>query len=286
MNKPSNDPLSRPARILEFWKSLEPFSPQRVPRLNPNSRKEPVFRTDGEMPLPWEVPGWMAEAGEGLKWRFTAYCGIFKLGRVRARLERHFVRDPRGFDRRPDGVDCLFALQITEDGRPLLDTFVLASCGWAVGRLENPGPADSRWLDGFESRAHEEALRAAERFAIRENDEIGRRLLEKGIAVGRPIQSGELEAEVVRIAQSLGVWRVLRPEGVRLAARQVGTKFEHVAETDDFLNSFFLRDLEKLSAEAKNGNLGPALARFLPSDEAIESRATARCPECHGSLVE
>jgi hypothetical protein len=273
MTQPLNDLPSRPARILNFWKSLELFSPQRVPRVNPNNRKEPVFRTDGEIPLPWEAPGWLAEAGEGLKWRFTAYCGIYKLGRVRARLERHFGRDQRNFDRRPDGVGCLFALQITEGGRPLLDSFVLASCGWAVGRLENPGPADDRWLDGFESAMREEALRVAERFAIRENDEIGRQLLDKGFAVGRPIQPRELEAEVVRIAQSLGVGRILRPEGVRVAARQVGSKFEHLAEADDFLNSFFLRDLEKIAGEAKNGNLGSALSRFLSSDASVDETA-------------
>ncbi len=273
MDSLASDRLSRPACILDFWKSLELFSPQRIPRMNPKSGKEPVFRTNGEMPLPWETPGWMAAADEGLKWRFTAYCGIYKLGRVRSRLERHFGRDPRSFDGRPGGESCLFALQITSEGRPLLDTFVLASCGWAVGRLENPGPADSRWLNGFESAAQEEALRFAERFAIRENDEIGRQLREKGIPVGRPTQPGELEAEVMRIAQSLGVRKVLRPEGVRLAARQVGTKFEHLADGTDFLNSFFLHDLERIADEARDGNLGPALTRFLAGDESVDEAA-------------
>jgi AAA domain len=261
----------RHARILRYWRAVELFSPQRIPRLNPNSRTEPVFRSGGELPFPWEIPGWFASPEKGYKWRFTTYCGVYKLGRVRARLQRHFGRPFNSFDRRPDGESCLFALQVTEDGRPLLDTFVLSSCAWAVGRLENPGPAHTHWLNGFEACAREEALRLAERFALRENDEIGRKLRERGIHVGRPVQSGDLEAEIGRIAQSLGVLRILQPIGAHLATRQVSEKFEYQAESDDFLNSFFLRDLERVAEEAAGGNTGPALSLFLSNDESIDA---------------
>ena len=126
--------MSREARILEFWKAVELFSPQRVPRVNPASRREPVFRAEGQTPLPWLWPGFR-EAEAGRAWRFTAYCGLYEMSRMRARLEGAFGRDGSGFDRGSYGESCLFAFQITPDGRPLLDTFVLGSCGWAVGRL-------------------------------------------------------------------------------------------------------------------------------------------------------
>src|SRR4051812_1214384 len=86
---------------------------------------------------------------------FNRHYGDFCTGadtsRVRAILERHFGRNPADFDRRTDGESCLFAIQITAEGRALLDTFTLASCAWATGRLEDPGPKSTGWLDGFEA---------------------------------------------------------------------------------------------------------------------------------------
>ena len=266
----------REARILQYWKAVELFSPQKIPRLNPNNRKEPVLRSTGETPLPWDMSGWFHGPGEGRKWRFTAYCGLYKVGRVRAFLEHKFGRDPASFDRRPDGESCLFALQITAGGRPLLDTFVLASCPWAIGRLKNAGPGAGTWTSGFEAAAKEEGLRLAERFAIREDDEIGRKLNSKpGIHVGRPIQPHDLETEIRRLADSLGIAAILQPNELRLAARQVDEKFEFEPETDDFLNSFFLRDLERVSSEAARSNNSAALSRFLSPDQAV--RAQERC---------
>ena len=265
-----------PARILRFWKAVELFSPQKVPRLNPGSRTEPVLRLDGETPLPWDASGWFHRPAQDRAWRFTAYCGVYRLGRVRARLQHHFGRDRVSFDRQPDGESCLFALQLTADGRPLLDTFVLSSCPWAIGRLEQPGPAHASWLSGFEVAAHEEGLRLAERFAVLENDEVGIALnQEEGTHVGRPVQLGDLESEIARIAANLGVAEILQPHAVRLSARQVSLPYQFNADSDDFLNSFFLRDLERLATEAEAGNLSPALACFLSADRTLA--AEERC---------
>jgi hypothetical protein len=257
------------AQILRYWKAVELFSPQKTPRLNPNNRTQPVLRTSGETPLPWDPSHWFPAPDSGRKWRFTAHCGVYKLSRVRAFLEEKFGRDKTSFDRRPDGESCLFAVQVTAEGRPLLDTFVLASCPWAVGSLRARGPA-ADWSSGFEAAAAEEQHRFAERFALREDDEIGRNLNRNSrIRIGRPIQPHDLEAEVKHIADSLGIGSILHPREVRLAARQVHEKYELEAESDDFLNSFFLRDLDRVGHEAAQSNTSSALSRFLSPDEDV-----------------
>ncbi|HEY3456280.1 MAG TPA: AAA domain-containing protein [Bryobacteraceae bacterium] len=272
-------PAEREARILRYWKAVELLSPQKIPRLNPNNRSEPVLRAGGETPLPWDLSGWFRPPESGRKWRFTAYCGLYKLGRVRAFLENKFGRDTTSFDRRPDGESCLFALQIASDGRPLLDTFVLASCPWAVGRLKNATSGGDAWTAGFEASAKEMALRLAERFCIREDDEIGRALNRNPeIHVGRPIQPNDLETEIECIADALGISGILKPKDLRIAARQVEEKYQFHADSDDFLNSFFLRDLEKIAEEAARSNNSAVLSRFLSPDQAVhpEQRCDVR----------
>jgi hypothetical protein len=258
------------AQILRYWRAVELFSPQKTPRLNPNSRTQPVLRTSGETPLPWDASHWFRAPEPGRKWRFTAHCGLYKLARVRAFLERKFGRDPASFDRRPDGESCLFAVEITAEGRPLLDTFVLASCPWAVGSLDARGPAGD-WSSGFEAAAAEQQRRFAERFALREDDEVGRNLNKNSrVRIGRPIQPGELEAEIDCVAASLGIRAILYPREARLSARQVHEKYELEAESDDFLNSFFLRDLELVAAQAARANNSTALSRFLAPDQDMQ----------------
>ncbi|HEX4167058.1 MAG TPA: ATP-binding protein [Bryobacteraceae bacterium] len=263
------------ARVLRYWRAIELFSPQKVPRLNPNSQTEPVLRSGGDTPLPWFTSGgltsgWFPTATHGSKWRFTAYCGLYRLGRLRARLEHHFARKHSvNFDQRPDGESCLAAFQITADGRPLLDTFVLASAPWAEGCLEKSGAQAQASLQGFEAAASEQSLRLAERFAVRENDQVGRLLLQQGFHVGRPIQPGDLEIDIEQIAQSLGVAASLRPQGFRLAGHQIPEKYALEADSDDFLNSFFLRDLERVADAVTHSRPSAALSRFLLPDSAL-----------------
>ncbi len=271
----SSDPQSRApdsdhqARILEYWRAVELFSPQRIPRVNPNSRTEPVFRSGGATSLPWGESAWLTPAPTGRVWHFKAYCGIYSLGRLSVHLKRRLQLSSAKVHGKNNESSCLFAVQVSADGRPLLDTFVLSSAAWAASRLEEPGPGNPGWLHGFESAAADLSLRFAERFAVRDHDEIGRKLLESGKHVGRPIQPAELECEIEHVVNDLGVKNLLVPTGFRLAARQIAQKYERDADSDDFLNSFFLRDLDNVSAESAQGHSGAVLSRYLTPDSSL-----------------
>jgi AAA domain len=267
------DHSERPHSILRFWKAVELFSPQKIPAVNPNSRTTPTFRVGGRTPVPWDGSKWFQEAEPGKEWRFTAYCGVYKQTRVRAILERRFGRNPADFDRRTDGESCLFAVQITAEGRALLDTFTLASCAWATGRLEDPGPKSAGWLDGFETAAKEFTLSFAERFAVLENDEVGRKLnSQPGVYVSRPVQSDDLPSEVQYAATRLNVLTLLDPKEVRISARQIPKERAFDAESDDFLNSFLLSDLARLAHEATSSDLGRALSLYLTPERNLDDK--------------
>ncbi|MFD9568705.1 AAA domain-containing protein [Streptomyces sp. NPDC059982] len=89
-------------------------------------------------------------------WRHDVYCGVFDLELLRQAM---IAVLPPGTD--PDagvpqselvlsGQSAMFALVLDDEGRPIEDTSVISACGWATGRLFDPGPSAVGWLDGFE----------------------------------------------------------------------------------------------------------------------------------------
>jgi hypothetical protein len=197
---------------------------------------------------------------------------VFNVKHVRRFLERRFGRDPNAFDTPVGEKSCLFGFSVTADGRPLLDTFTLASCPWAVGRTLNPGPRSNKWLEGFENAARDQAFRFSESLAASPDDERARSLRELGIRIGRQLDFNDLIAETTRIASEFGVVRVLAPEEILVKARQVGERYQYQGDTGDLLNSFYMKDLAKVASELEANGCGRALSEYLSEDELQLSR--------------
>ncbi|MFE7636423.1 DEAD/DEAH box helicase [Kitasatospora sp. NPDC057518] len=109
--------------------------------------------------LPWapEHPETAARrAPRGMVWRHEVYGGVYDLEPLRQAM---IAVLPEGTDPDPgvpdeelvlSGRSAMFALVLDEHGRPVEDTSVVSACGWAAGRLFDPGPSVAGWLDGFE----------------------------------------------------------------------------------------------------------------------------------------
>ncbi|MFI5761692.1 AAA domain-containing protein [Streptomyces sp. NPDC051563] len=157
--------------VLECWRAIELFSPPTIPAL---PRRRPGARSGARdeyvvdlTPEPGRVPSlmpWAADhpetgarrARQGWMWRHDVYCGVFDLELLRQAM---IAALPAGTDPDPgvpqaelvlSGQSAMCALVLDEEGRPLDDTSVISACGWATGRLFDPGPSAAGWLDGFE----------------------------------------------------------------------------------------------------------------------------------------
>ncbi|MFC7102272.1 hypothetical protein ACFQQB_18545 [Nonomuraea rubra] len=93
------------ARVMEFWRACELFSPPSLPRVDPRDEREPVFRVQAGALLPWEAghPLQRRRIRPNMTWRYIVYGGVFQLERVRLLLEKVFGPDPENFDRAPQG---------------------------------------------------------------------------------------------------------------------------------------------------------------------------------------
>lgn len=198
------------------------------------------------------------------------YCGVFKLDPAFDGLRRVLPADPESFDERPVAGDgALFALVLSDDGRPSLGSEVLSGCAWAMGRAISPGPGVAGWLDGLED-AEAALTELLEDLAGEPGEnpagEPG------GGGPARAVGVEDLLELVEELVELLGVAQ-LDAGGIRVQSRAVSTKRADGSDDHDFLNSFIAEDLAMVADEVRDGNLGRALRSYLSLDDEIDTGA-------------
>jgi hypothetical protein len=135
-----------PARVVEFWRAVEYFSPQRLPERDAGTHDI----GPGEL-MPWEPGSRLYEAPrEGRVWRYEVFGGVYELSRIRDTLVTLYGEDEATGGQRAGvaGQSALFGCTVDGDGVLVPKTAVLSSCAWAIGRaVTSPGHLS---LDGFQ----------------------------------------------------------------------------------------------------------------------------------------
>ncbi|MEU4565182.1 ATP-binding protein [Micromonospora sp. NPDC023956] len=285
--RPVSAEAARERDILRFWRSVEMFSAQTLERPNPRERRYAPGR--GEV-LPWQDghPLRRQRPDPERVWRHTVYGGVFSLDRVHAVAQEVFGSSAADVDERtPRGDTASFAVAVTDDGRLLLDSMVLSTAAWALGRAHHPGPTAPGWLDGFDLAAGHHADRVREIVAAADDDHVAARLGEDGVAVSRPVTPELMQALVELTATHLGVTQVLHPSGIRVHSELVPRRRAHEPQVD-FLNSFYVADLHRVADAVADGDAGPALTAYLSSDDTVAGldRCDVRDPANVESLRE
>lgn len=170
------------ARIVEFWRAVEIFSPQQLPK--PDARARITDLGPGES-MPWE-PGSRLHSkptAPDKTWRHEVFGGVYELSRVRDTLVGLYEQnDPTGDGQREpvSGQSALFACTVDADGLLVEGSAVLSACAWAIGRAV--AERGKLTLAGFDQEA------------LRYGDDLGK-------LAGSPVAAaGRLLAASVRAA--------------------------------------------------------------------------------------
>lgn len=148
---------ARRAEVVEFWRTVEMFSPQKVDKVD---REQLVFSVLPGQPLPWEARHELArrKLNKTQTWSHTVYLGVHRLEQMFEVISRVFAPDEESYDERPAGESVVAAFVVDEKGCALVDFSVLSRCAWATAKAVRRG---RNWLFGFQDAAANfgEALR-------------------------------------------------------------------------------------------------------------------------------
>jgi hypothetical protein len=152
--------IERAAQVVRFWRIVEMFSPQGVPKLQPGftgDAEQVVLDLAPDELAPWEAghPVTARPLSPRRAWRFTVYCGLYGLPAARDALVSAFGADSKYPEGRLDGQTALFAFSLDAEGRLVENSATLSACAWAISRMQSPGPSVPGWLDGFEAEESE-----------------------------------------------------------------------------------------------------------------------------------
>ena len=268
------------ARVAEFWRAVEIFSPQPLPRPDPRAR---VTDAGPGQPAPWEPDApHHAPPAQGKAWRHEVFGGLHDLSRVRGTLTSLYGADDDGQREPAGGQSALFAVTLTGDGAPVPGTAVLSSCAWAVGRAV-AAPGDPS-LAGFGQEARQfaadlgrladagdedGALLAAGQWPAAEPGAAGE--AEPGGRPLRPVRGEDLRRLATRLGDRLGVAGALRPCGLRVRSYQVEAGRADEQTAPSFLNSFYADDLARVAAALADGDAGAGLTAYLADSAHVDT---------------
>ncbi|GLW91173.1 caspase, EACC1-associated type [Actinokineospora globicatena] len=256
------------ARVIDFWNTVELFSPNKVAKVDDNE----VFAVVPGQPLPWEPGHWLARRtlAANKTWRHQVYLGVHDLDPVLDVLQSVFPTAADDLGERPRGTSALASFIVTGQGRPLLDSPVLSGCAWATGRLLRPGPDTPGWLHGL-GKTTDEFTALFEKLVLRPPNEV-----RAAVDAGRPfevtqVMGEDLLARCLRIVEDLVHLDGKVPHGaISVRSHVVSERDAHDTEGTDFLNSLIAEDLSRVAKAAKKGEVGAALKAYLRPDEDID----------------
>ena len=252
----------RQAGVLEFWRIVEMFSPQKVDKAD---REQLVFAVQPGRPLPWENDHELSHRTlrDTQTWRHFVYLGIYGLEDMFETISCVFAPDNESFDEHPVGESAVAAFVVDENGFALIDSAVLSSCAWATGQVVHGRP-----LTDFQAATANlsEALRdvVTELLAFGDEQTPPR-------YVPRVLTSADLRLCLEVAVAIAGIGTTLPCAEIRIKSQRVGRRTADDQSGPDFLNSFIMDDLGLVAEQVADGEIGGALREYLLPDAEISS---------------
>ncbi|CAJ8188331.1 viral (Super1) RNA helicase family protein [Burkholderia pseudomallei] len=270
MNNTNDEPL----RVLRFWRDLEIFNIPTTPTAKENTPQIKVStlrRRGPQSTLPWHREEFAPT--EQHAFLHVVYVGVADVEDLARLVLRGILPDNDLSEReiqRVSGQGWLAAFVANERGVPLPSSYLAASYAHGVDAFRETGMLEN--VNARLQRAQEEFAQRCHRLApANGNDE------NTASPSGTPLRWDDLEIEREVVCALLGEgakkatldWRVV----VRTSRIKRSKLKDNQEAATEFLNSFYLDDLDRLIDQAeKQQPFGAALTRYLAAAIKPEGR--------------
>ncbi|CAK1314773.1 Superfamily I DNA helicase [Burkholderia pseudomallei] len=261
MNNTNDEPL----RVLRFWRDLEIFNIPTTPTAKentPQTKISTLYRRRPRNILPWHDEDFAPT--EQHAFLHVVYVGVADVEDLARLVLRGILPNDDLSEReiqRVSGQGWLAAFVVNEHGVPLPSSYLAASYAHGVDAFRETGTLEN--VNARLQRAQEEFAQRCHRLAPADgNDE------NTASPSGTPLRWDDLEIERDVVCALLGEgakkatldWRVV----VRTSRIKRSKLKDNQEAATEFLNSFYLYDLDRLIDQAeKQQPFGAALTRYL-----------------------
>lgn len=237
-------------KLLSCWHKLEHFSPASIPKA---SEENVDLLEDIE---PWNIPLKPQEAKKTLE--YIVYLGVFDLSEVNDFVKEFFKDEKKDENPRKSKI-CYASLKLDIDGKYINESFGLSTLPWALSQLENNKIKNNNWELAFE-KVKDKLLEYFE-LNFKETITNSENEIIKVSKIVNAVQLLKLQNEI----ESLCGWSK-KPFKKIYIKRIENFKPSHDKESKSnaaILNSFYIKDLEKVISTFDNGKVPKAFHQYL-----------------------
>lgn len=237
-------------KLLSCWHKLEHFSPASTPKA---SEKNVDLLGETE---PWKIP--LKPKGSTKTLEYAVSIGVFDSSVVNDFVKEYFKDDKKDEDFRNSKI-CFASLKLDIEGKYINESFGISTLPWALSQLENNKIKNDHWEHDFE-KIKDNLLEFIElnfkETIMNSENEI--------IKVSTIVNKAQLLKFQNKI-ESLSNWSI-KPSKEIYIKRIERVKSSHSKESKsnaDILNSFYIKDLEKVISDYDEKVIPKAFHQYL-----------------------
>ncbi|WP_045972751.1 AAA domain-containing protein [Flavobacterium sp. 316] len=237
-------------KILSCWHKLEHFSPASTPKI---SEYGFGLLPDNEF---WKIP--LKSKDQNKTIEYSIFLGVFDSKHVNDFINEYFKVNEKDENFRSSKI-CYASLKLDKDGKYINDSFGISTLTWALGQLEKNKIKSNNWEKDFDDIKNEllEHIELTFKETIINSDGE----IEK---ISRILNNSQLLQFQDKIEKECN-WSI-KPKKEIYVKRIEKFKPKNNKDskpTSDILNSFYIKDLEKIITNYSEKSTPKAFKRYL-----------------------
>ena len=234
--------------LLSCWHKLEHFSPASTPKA---SEKNVEILNDLE---PWKIPLKSKDPNKTIE--YTIYLGVFDFSVVNE-FVKEFFKDIKKDENFRNSKICFASLKLDIEGKYINDSFGISALPWALNQLENNKIKNDNWELAFET-VKDNSLEYLElnfkETITNSSNEI--------VMVSTVVNNNQL-LKLQNKIESICNWSIKPNKEIYVKRIEKFKAKKENKSTADILNSFYIKDLEKIISAYDKYSIPKAFNQYL-----------------------